>query len=340
MLHKRKGSDCWQIKFSLNGRTIRRSSQTSDKRLAERIEHEAREEILKADLAGHKPPYSWEQAIDLWVSEKRTKRSLDTDLAIFKSMSEDFKDLDVSELTAKVVSKYRTKVANRASTCTANRHMALLRSVLKRLERLEILAKAPHIDMFDVEVKEPSWISPEQIQLVLSNLPAYARDVAEFAVLTGLRRGNVFNMLWSWVSLERRVVIIPANGEMAGARAKGKKTIVVPLSDASITILERRKGIDPEHVFTGPGRVFGSHVGVPSVITTIKLPWAAATKAAGVPNLRFHDLRHAWASFHTLNETPDRVLQELGGWSSHKMLERYSHLKPGALAQYAGNVKL
>lgn len=334
MLYKRPSSDCWQIKFSLNGRTIRRSSQTSDKRLAERIEHQAREEILKAELEGHKAPFSWDQATSLWCEEKRDKRSLDTDLVIFKSMAEDFDGLDVKDLTAKVVSKYRTKIANRASQSTANRHMALLRSVLRRLERIEIIDRAPSIEMFSLEVKETAWISPEKIVEVLDALPDYARDIAEFAVLTGLRRGNVLGLKWSWVDLVRSIAVVPA------ISAKGKRTIPVPLSEPAKTILERRVGIHEEYVFTGPGRQFGANVGVVGPLSTIKLQWAAATKEAGVPSLRFHDLRHAWASFHMMNETPDRVLQALGGWSSPKMLERYTHHKPGALAQYAGNASL
>lgn len=334
MLHKRPGSNCWQIKFQLNGRTIRRSSQTSDKKLAERIEHQAREEILRGNIDGNKPPFSWNQAVDLWLEEKSDKRSLDTDIAIFKSITEEFNGLDVQQITGQVVAKYRTKVAKRATQATANRHLALLRALLRRLERLEIIVKSPHIEMYSIEINEPAWTTPEQIKAVLDALPYWAKDVAEFAVLTGLRRSNVFNMLWDWVDLDRKVVVVPA------VSAKGKRTIVVPLSDQALAIIERRKGVDTEHVFTGPGRVFGADVGVPSVITTIKLQWAKAIKEAGVPSLRFHDLRHAWASYHTLNETPDRVLQALGGWSSPKMLERYAHLKPGTLEQYAGNVSL
>ena len=122
--------------------------------------------------------------------------------------------------------------------------------------------------------------------------------------------------------------------------ANVKKTLPVPLAEPAKTVLERRKGLHDEYVFTGPGRVFGSNVGVQGPLDSIKLPWKEAIAKAGVPDLRFHDLRHAWASFHTMNETPERVLQALGGWSSSKMVQRYAHLKPNVLAEYAGNVKL
>jgi hypothetical protein len=59
---------------------------------------------------------------------------------------------------------------------------------------------------------------------------------------------------------------------------------------------------------------------------------------AGLPNLRWHDLRHTWASWHRMAGTPDSALQELGGWASADMLQRYAHLAPGHVAAWAGNI--
>ena len=201
MLIKRKGSANWQIKFSLGGKLINRSSGTSDKRLAERIEHEARKSIIEAKLSGSKEPYPWSKAVDLWCQEKASKRSLDTDLAIFKSLDPFFKDVDVSDMNSLAIAKYRSYIARRASESTANRHLSLIRSVMRRLQRLEIIDRVPAVELFSLEIKEPVWISPEQITKVLDALPSYARDIAEFAVLTGLRRGNVLGLKWAWVDL-------------------------------------------------------------------------------------------------------------------------------------------
>jgi integrase len=63
--------------------------------------------------------------------------------------------------------------------------------------------------------------------------------------------------------------------------------------------------------------------------------WREACIAAGCPGLRFHDLRHTWASWQVQAETPLSVVQEMGGWASFEMVRRYSHLSPGHLKQYA-----
>jgi hypothetical protein len=65
--------------------------------------------------------------------------------------------------------------------------------------------------------------------------------------------------------------------------------------------------------------------------------WRKACIRAGVPTLRFHDLRHTWASWHVQAGTPLPVLQELGGWASYSMVLRYSHLGRSHVAAWAGN---
>lgn len=60
----------------------------------------------------------------------------------------------------------------------------------------------------------------------------------------------------------------------------------------------------------------------------------------GLPGFRFHDLRHTWASWQVQAETPLSHLQELGGWASFSMVQRYAHLSPGHLRQYADRTLL
>ena len=47
-----------------------------------------------------------------------------------------------------------------------------------------------------------------------------------------------------------------------------------------------------------------------------------------------HDLRHTWASWHIQEGTPLHVLQELGGWSTPEMVQKYAHLSSEHLAQW------
>jgi hypothetical protein len=58
-------------------------------------------------------------------------------------------------------------------------------------------------------------------------------------------------------------------------------------------------------------------------------------KRSGIENFRWHDLRHTWASWHVQSGTPLHVLQELDGWASCSMVQRYAHLAADHLAPWA-----
>jgi len=55
-----------------------------------------------------------------------------------------------------------------------------------------------------------------------------------------------------------------------------------------------------------------------------------ASPIAAPHPIRWHDLRHAWASWHVQGGTPLFALQELSGWESPLMVRRYAHLFCGA----------
>jgi len=56
--------------------------------------------------------------------------------------------------------------------------------------------------------------------------------------------------------------------------------------------------------------------------------WRPALKAASIPDFRFHDLRHTFASRLAMGGVDLYTLQRAGGWKSQAMVQRYAHLSP------------
>jgi integrase len=106
----------------------------------------------------------------------------------------------------------------------------------------------------------------------------------------------------------------------------------VPLNGDALAVLERWRGKHEQYVF-----VFRRRAPIKQVATR---KWRTACKAVGLEGFRFHDLRHTWASWQVQAETPLSHLQELGGWASFSMVQRYAHLSPGHLKQYADRTLL
>lgn len=180
------------------------------------------------------------------------------------------------------------------------------------------LERAPAFKTYREPRRRIRWLTQEEFRRLHAALPARYKDPAQFAVLTGLRQGNVIGLAWSQVDLDRKVAWVHPD------QAKARRAIGVPLNDEAVALLRRQPH--------GAQRVFGSLTPISSRV------WAGALRRAGLADLRWHDLRHTWASWHVQRGTPLHALQELGGWECADMVRRYAHLAPGHLAQYANAV--
>ena len=70
----------------------------------------------------------------------------------------------------------------------------------------------------------------------------------------------------------------------------------------------------------------------------VKRPFARLTEAAGLLQIRFHDLRHSFASQLTMMNTPQLAVQHYLGHSDPKMTARYSHLSSEADHAYVNQL--
>lgn len=108
--------------------------------------------------------------------------------------------------------------------------------------------------------------------------------------------------------------------------SNGKTPNRIPLSNEAVIILKGQKGKHETWLFPYRSK---------PVTQTSTKAWREAVNTAGIaPGFRWHDLRHTWASWHAQDGTPLNVLQELGGWASAEMVQRYAHLSTEHLAQW------
>lgn len=156
--------------------------------------------------------------------------------------------------------------------------MALVRSILKRaVEEWDWLEKAPKVKLFKESEGRVRFITPEQVQALLLELPTHQKDMVLFALQTGLRQSNVLKLEWLQVNL--------AQGHMwvNGADSKNRKPIAVPLNREALAVLHRQLGKHPKRVFT--------YLGKP-ISNANTHAWKNALKRAGIEDFRWHDLRH------------------------------------------------
>ena len=176
--------------------------------------------------------------------------------------------------------------------------------------------------------------------------------IARLALDTGARLGELLALRWRDIDLERGVVVFARNlieAETSGQNwyswdtTKGGKGHAVDITEASVAMLRRHKADQAaERLRIGAawedmGLVFPNVwqrrtvlPGTPMRPSTVSRTFRARADAAGLKEMRFHDLRHACATIALQQGTAPHVVQQrLGHSDVETTLRIYSHVLPG-----------
>ncbi len=317
-----KRGKTWWISFTTpSGERVRCSAATEDKTQAQEFHDKLKAESWRVARLGDKPKRTWDEAAYKWLMETQHKKSHHEDVAKINWLQQFFRGKYLDELTRDVIAKIGELKLQQSSPATANRLLALIRAILRRSALdWEWIDKSPVIKLYREAKRRVRYLSAEQANLLIQELPEHLADIVRFSLATGLRRSNVTKLEWSQVDMQRNVAWIH------GDQAKAGKPIHVTLNATAIAVLTKQIGKNPKSVFSYKGR---------PIIQVNTKAWYKALKRAGIEDFRWHDLRHTWASWLTQNGVPLNVIQEMGAWESAEMVRRYAHLAPEQFAQHA-----
>ena len=319
----RKRGGIWWIGFVCpDGQRVRRSTGTANKALAQELHDKLKAESWRIAKLGGRPRRKWNDAVVRWLKEASHKATIKMDAWHLRWLDRHFGGKHLDQITRAAIDRVtEARLAEGVSNATANRLLEVIRVILRRCERQwDWIDRAPHVRMLKEPTRRVRFLTREEAQRLLSELPEHLSAMVTFALATGLRKANITGLLWTQVDLEKRLAWIHPD------QAKARKAIPVPLNAEAVITIRGQVGKHPTHVF--------SYQGKPICQVNTKA-WYAALERAGIKDFRWHDLRHTWASWHIQNGTPMFVLQELGGWESPEMVRRYAHLNAEHLAPYA-----
>lgn len=329
-LYRHPESPYWWVRFSVGGIKIRRSSGSTSREAAEEFEAKLRSDLWRQVKLGERPRYTWKEAVERWWTGAQG-RDRERDRERLKWFAQYLDALPLDSITPAIIEKLRAVRAGESSPATANRYMALVRMILRKAHReWDWTDRAPPVPMYRLETKEPRYLTRAQFQRLKRELPEHLAALAEFSVETGLRMRNATGLTWEQVDLRKRLLMVPAT------RAKAGETIAIPLSARATAVLKAQKGAHPLRIFTYRPVIEDGKLGPPQPIDDANgAAFKKAARRAEVPWLRWHDLRHTWASWHIQAGTPPHILRELGAWKSDAMVRRYAHLSTEHLRAFA-----
>jgi integrase len=332
-LYKPPGTSRWWCRFRIRGREVRESTKTEVRADAEEYEERARRRVWREVELGQRA-YVFGEAVKAYQEDRtalaaKTRYRNDYILAWFGNpKTGPLHGLPLLSITPAVIQAARQALQRLFSPATANRYLCVLSAVLNHAVTRGMLKVAPKVPLFPLREKDPVFITREQFAALLHELPAHLKAPVLFSVLTGLRMANVRDLVWGRVDIWRAHCWIPRDS------AKGKRPISVPLPDEAVELLKAQPWIpDVEHIFTYCGRpIRGS-------FNTKAYRAALGRAGLGDAGVKWHTLRHTWASWMAQEGASTLILKELGGWQSARMAERYAHLSQNELRAWAARMK-
>lgn len=155
----------------------------------------------------------------------------------------------------------------------------------------------------------------------------YFKPMVLVSLGTGVRWGELTSLTWGDIDLVRRTLYVRA------AAAKSGKPRTIPLNHEVFVTLEAwRKQVTADST----ALVFAGREGEKMVHA--KRSWATVTKAAGLTDFHWHDLRHSFASKLVQAGVDLNMVRELMGHADLKMTLRYSHLRQENLADAVSKI--
>ena len=307
-LYKRADSTFYWIQIDQH----RESTGTANYQEAKAFYEKRRVELWQTRHLKAPQAHTWGDAAARWLQETGYKRDHAGDQQRLAFLAE-MDILPLADMTQERLDARLWATPTLRTAGARNRYRATVRAVLRRSERhWGWLLHAPPILLEPEPAPDIQPLTPEQARRLVDCAPGHLQPVIRFALATGLRKSNILDLRWSRVDLPRRQLWI------SHSDAKGKKTLGLPLNAMAMAVLQEQVGKHPEFVFTCEGRHYQwiDH-----------RTWLALIDRAGLPQgFRFHDLRHTWASWLAQAGVDPQHLRQLGGWSTLKMVERYSHL--------------
>jgi integrase len=293
---------------------IQGSSHSSSKRDAEDLLSIRKSEILRGTFKRPVKITFGEPGTKYMENAKANKRSWLRDEQMLESLTNFLgSERQVKEIYPADIEGFKLYRRKEVSGSTVNRELALLKRMLNRAIDWDLyLGSNPvrKVKFFQKINMGFRTLTPKEENRFLASATPYIRDIAVFALNTGLRIGEILSLTWKSVDLENNLLSVFAH--------KTNKIRTVPINTDARRVLEYwalgRKG---EFVF------YNHETGKPFV--DLKAGFALACRKSGIEGVTWHTLRHTFASRLVTRGVDIVTVQQLLGHSTVTVTMRYTH---------------
>jgi len=329
-----KRGTVWWMSFTHQGQQYRRSTETEDRKLAQRIFDK-----LKGEIAEGKRPdmnldkVAFDDLSNILITDYkiRERRSLDRAELSLKHLGAFFGGMKVVEITSSIIDDYiLLRKEEKASNGTINRELSALNRifVLGMRQSPPRVLNPPFIPKLKESKPRQGFFEYDEYVRLRNALPAHMKPVLTIAYFTGMRKSEILNLRWCHTNLFEKKITLPTeltkNGESREIFLAGE------LYDTILLQWKIREAKYPEcpYVFFRDGQQ----------IRNYQAAWNTACKKTGLVGRFLHDNRRTAVRNMTRAGVPDVVAMKISGHKTRSVFDRYNIINEEDLRSAAKKV--
>jgi integrase len=321
-----KRKNVWWTRFTYKGIQIRKSTETSNKKLAEDVEAKIKVTIIEGKYFDHleATKRTFKEMMDRYHAEHVVKKLSQRAIRGYtKNLLSFFGNCTLSEISPRRIVEFKTKrYADGVRPATINRECAVLKNAFNlAIREWEWCNQNPvsKVKMERENNQRDRWLSYTEEDGLLEFSPQWVKEIVQFALHTGMRMGEILSLTWNGVDFSRKTATIffSKNGE--------RRTI--PLNQTVWSLLKEKSKVRP----LMSNLVFCGKVQTPIDGHNLRRAFRRALKNAKIEDFHFHDLRHTFATRLIQSGVDIYKVQKLLGHKTLMMTQRYAHHYPESL---------
>jgi len=290
--------------------------------VAAEIAQVKRAAILKgeAGIGRKRKDIAFDKAAELflnWTEANRKPKTLKCYGEFVSQLLKFFGGKNLSKIHPFLLEKYKVKRLNDGAKVSVNREMSCLKNIFNRCiewKKFEGDNPVKGVQMVKETRGRLRWLDYDEEDQLLDEALEPLRTIILVGIYAGLRiQSEALTLRKEDVDHRHRRLTVQA------AHAKNGETKTVPISSELLGPLKAQiSRSKSEYVFVKKDGV--------TPLKSIRTAFETVCRNAKLTDVTPHVLRHTFASRLVMNGADLRTVQELGGWKSIKMVERYSHL--------------
>ena len=319
----------WWADFSVDGRRVRQSTGCTRKSdaldfLADRLSERGRG-VLRLDI--QKTTFEDLERLILADYRKNARRSTRRVKTALKHLGVYFGGWRAIRITnaAWTVFQERRLDIDKAASASVNRERSALLRMLSLGKKNGLLAVVPELDRLTEDNVRDVDVSPAEFAKLVEQLPPHVRPITILGFITGWRREELLSRTWADVDEEAGWLFLDRSSAK-NRQPKGFPLGEVPWLDQTLAEqravrrdVQRRTGRIVDALFFFHT---GSKAGHP--VKHFRRSWKKASEDAGLPGLRFHDLRRSAAVQLLEAGIPETHAMTFLGHKTRSIFDRYA----------------